>query len=177
MKGLRRRIHELSAHDRARAHRAGARGRGDLSSAAVVGCTPLFGLHIVVCIALAWALGLNKLIVYGAANLSIPPLVPFIGFASVQLGERILHGAGCRCIAATSRSPTCASIAKSFFVDWMVGGVVLGAAIGLVAGWHHLASSSPDVARAAPRRRSAPPSRSRAVATTGCTRASSGTRA
>ena len=109
MKALRARIHELwrtIVHE----HTSPARVAAAIVVGAVVGCTPLFGLHIVVCLALAWALGLNKLIVYGAANLSIPPLVPLIGFASVQLGERIRHGAlaGAR-IAATSRSPTFAS--------------------------------------------------------------------
>src|SRR3954465_531830 len=59
---------------------------------AIVGCSPLFGLHLFVCIGLAWLLRLNQVAVYAAANVSIPPLVPFIGFASVQLGERILRG-------------------------------------------------------------------------------------
>ena len=100
----------------------------------IVGCTPLFGFHILLCIALSFALRLNKLVVYGAANLSIPPLVPFIGFASVQLGERALHG---RWLALTRRDfrlDQVRQLARLFFVDWMVGGAILGTLIGLVAG-------------------------------------------
>src|SRR6185369_14835180 len=58
----------------------------------VIGCTPFFGLHFPICVAAAWLLGLNKLVVYGAANLSIPPMIPLLGFTSVQLGERLVHG-------------------------------------------------------------------------------------
>ena len=58
---------------------------------AVVGCSPLFGLHLPICIALAWLFRLNQLVVYGAANISVPPMIPILGFASVELGERIRH--------------------------------------------------------------------------------------
>jgi uncharacterized protein (DUF2062 family)/SAM-dependent methyltransferase len=100
----------------------------------IVGCTPLFGFHILLCIALSFALRLNKLVVYGAANLSIPPLVPFIGFASVQLGERALHGRWLALQRHDFRLDQVRQLARLFFVDWMVGGAILGTAIGLVAG-------------------------------------------
>ncbi len=133
LKGLRARVRELFAallHE----HTAPGRLAAAVLVGCIVGCTPLFGLHIVVCIALAYALGLNKLVVYGAANLSIPPLVPFIGFASVQLGERLLHGGWLGLRRADFALAHVRTLAKAFFVDWMVGGVTLGAAIGLVAG-------------------------------------------
>lgn len=100
----------------------------------IVGCTPLFGLHFFVCVALALALGLNKLVVYGAANLSIPPMVPLLGFASVQLGERLRHGQWLALTRADFAWHNVRVLAKLFFVDWMVGGVALGAMIGVVAG-------------------------------------------
>ena len=100
----------------------------------IVGCTPLFGFHILLCIALSFALRLNKLVVYGAANLSIPPLVPFIGFASVQLGERALHGRWLALTRHDFRLDQVRQLARLFFVDWMVGGAILGTLIGLVAG-------------------------------------------
>ena len=100
----------------------------------IVGCTPLFGFHILLCLALAFVLRLNKLVVYGAANLSIPPLVPFIGFASVQLGERALHGRWLALTRHDFRLDQVRQLARLFFVDWMVGGAILGTTIGLVAG-------------------------------------------
>jgi uncharacterized protein (DUF2062 family) len=130
---VRRRIHELwrtIVHE----HTSPARVAAAIVVGAIVGCTPLFGLHIVVCLALAWALGLNKLIVYGAANLSIPPLVPFIGFLSVQLGERLRHGTWLALHRSDFALANIRVVARTFFVDWMLGGVVLGAAIGVVAG-------------------------------------------
>jgi len=129
---MRKRLRELwrtIVHE----HTAPGRVAAAIVVGAVVGCTPLFGLHIVVCLALAWLLGLNKLIVYGAANLSIPPLVPLIGFASVQLGERLRHGAWLAVHRSDFALAHIRTVAKTFFVDWMLGGVVLGAAIGLIA--------------------------------------------
>ncbi len=100
---------------------------------AMIGCTPLFGLHIVVCIAVAWLLGLNQLIVYGAANLSIPPLVPIVGFVSVQLGERFLHGHWAYVTRAEFHAHA-RELATRYFVDWMVGGLALGALVGGIGG-------------------------------------------
>ena len=142
MKGLRARIRALGAallHE----HTAPARLAAAVLVGCIVGCTPLFGFHVVVCLALAYAFRLNKLVVYGAANLSIPPMVPLVGFASVQLGERIRHGSWLALRRSDFQLAHVRSMAKLFFVDWMVGGVVLGAAIGLVTGavtWSILAA-------------------------------------
>jgi uncharacterized protein (DUF2062 family) len=133
LKGLRARLRALFAallHE----HTAPARLAAAVLVGCVVGCTPLFGLHFFVCLALAYAFGLNKLVVYGAANLSIPPMVPLLGFASVQLGERIRHGGWLALRRADFQLTHVRTLAKLFFVDWMIGGIVLGAAIGLVAG-------------------------------------------
>ena len=97
---------------------------------AMVGCTPLFGLHFWVCLAAAWLLRLNKVTVYAAANISIPPLVPLLGFASVQTGERLLHGAFLTTPLAEFRR-NLAAMTGRFFVDWLVGGLLVGAGIGM----------------------------------------------
>ncbi|MCU1276971.1 MAG: Glutamate synthase large chain [bacterium] len=142
MKGLRARLRALLAallHE----HTAPARLAAAVLVGCIVGCTPLFGLHFFVCVALAYALGLNKIVVYGAANLSIPPMVPLLGFASVQLGERLRHGGWLALRRGDFALANVRALAKIFFVDWMLGGVVLGAAIGLVAGaitWSILAA-------------------------------------
>lgn len=133
MKELRRRLHALGAalvHE----HTSPARLGLAVLVGCIVGCTPLYGLHLVVCLALAWLFGLNKLVVYGAANLSLPPLVPLVGFASVELGERLRHGGWLAVSRADFEWSHARATAERFFADWMVGGIVLGAAIGLVAG-------------------------------------------
>jgi uncharacterized protein (DUF2062 family) len=142
---LRKRIHEL-AGQMVRAHVAPPRVAAAVLLGCIVGCTPFFGLHIFICIALAWLLSLNQVIVYGAANLSVPPMIPLIGFASVQLGERILHGRWLALSRAQFAGQGARHIAEEFFVDWMLGGVILGAAIGLVAGsivWRMLLARRP----------------------------------
>jgi len=97
---------------------------------AIVGCTPLFGLHFFLCVGLAVLLRLNKVAMYAAANVSIPPLVPLLGFASVQLGERMRHGRWLTLAVADFRRDAPA-LAGRFFVDWLAGGVLVGAAIGV----------------------------------------------
>src|SRR6185436_3582668 len=130
---LRKRIHQL-AGELLRAHIAPGRVAAAVLLGCIVGCTPFFGLHIFICIALAWVLRLNQVIVYGAANLSVPPMIPLIGLAAVQLGEKILHGRWLPLTRASFAEKGAHQIAALFFVDWLVGGVVLGAAIGAVAG-------------------------------------------
>jgi len=100
----------------------------------LVGCTPLFGFHLFVCIGLAWLFRLNQLVVYGAANISIPPMIPFIGFASVQLGERLLHGRWLALTLADFTWRNAPVLGKTFFLDWTVGGLAVGGAVGVAAG-------------------------------------------
>jgi len=130
---LRKRIHQL-AGELLRANLAPRKVALAVLVGCIVGCTPLFGLHIFVCIALAWLFRLNQVIVYGAANLSVPPMIPLIGFFSVQLGEKILHGRWLPLTRASFAGQGAHQIAKMFFVDWLVGGVALGTLVGAVAG-------------------------------------------
>jgi uncharacterized protein (DUF2062 family)/SAM-dependent methyltransferase len=131
--GLRRRLHEL-----ARAVWKQHTSPGRVGLAIVVGCTigatPLFGLHLPICILFALLFGLNQVIVYGAAHISVPPLVPILGFFSVQLGERLLHGRWASVARGDFSGASVHALAGRFFVDWLVGGAILGAAVGLVAG-------------------------------------------
>ncbi len=151
MSGLRRRLRAL-ADTLVHEHTAPARLGAAVLLGCIVGCTPLFGLHFFVCVALAWLFGLNKLVVYGAANLSIPPMVPLLGFASVQLGERVLHGRWLALLRSDFQLGNVRALARLFFVDWLVGGLLLGAAIGAVAGgatWAILAARRASRLRAA----------------------------
>lgn len=57
-----------------------------------VGCLPLYGIHLGICIFLAWALRLNKATVYLAANISNPLLAPVLVAAGIGIGEWIRFG-------------------------------------------------------------------------------------
>jgi len=55
-----------------------------------IGISPLWGFQTVVVLFLAYAFRLNKLIAFAFSNISIPPLIPFIIYASLKTGSFIL---------------------------------------------------------------------------------------
>jgi glycosyltransferase involved in cell wall biosynthesis len=59
-----------------------------------MGIVPLWGLQLVTAILLAVLLRLNKPLVILAANISIPPMIPFILFASFKIGAVWMPGGG-----------------------------------------------------------------------------------
>ena len=129
-------------HEKARAffrfllaqHRTPGRVFWALLFGFVIGCTPLFGVQIFLCIAVSYVLGLNFVIVYGAANISIPPLSPFIGLAAVKLGELVRQGRWVALSRGDCLSLSPFALAKRFFVAWLIGGTLLGMAIGFFVG-------------------------------------------
>ena len=56
-----------------------------------MGIVPIWGYQLLVGIALAHLLKLNKTIFVLAANISIPPMIPLIIYLSCSLGASILH--------------------------------------------------------------------------------------
>jgi uncharacterized protein (DUF2062 family) len=57
-----------------------------------VGVQPTPGLHLPVVLGICVPLRLDAALSYVAANISIPPVAPFLWLASIQIGERILTG-------------------------------------------------------------------------------------
>ncbi|WP_233194438.1 DUF2062 domain-containing protein [Aquimarina sp. I32.4] len=55
-----------------------------------IGLSPLWGFHSIIVIFLAVVLQLNKVIAFAFSNVSFPPFIPFIVFASLKLGGFIL---------------------------------------------------------------------------------------
>jgi uncharacterized protein (DUF2062 family)/SAM-dependent methyltransferase len=133
IRGLRARVHALGRALLA-AHATPGRLAAAVLVGAIVGTSPLFGLHLPLCIAAAAMLRLNQPTVYAAANVSIPPLAPLLGFASVEMGERLLHGRWLPLVVDDFRHPQggLRALAARFFVDWLAGGALVGAAIGAV---------------------------------------------
>jgi uncharacterized protein (DUF2062 family) len=56
-----------------------------------IGCTPLYGLHLTLCVIFARLLGVNRVKTYLAAHISTPLLMPFLLFFEVQTG-RLVRG-------------------------------------------------------------------------------------
>lgn len=58
-----------------------------------IGLSPLWGLHSFLAIFLAIAFRLNKVLAFAFSNVSIPPMIPLIVYASLQLGYYMVpHG-------------------------------------------------------------------------------------
>ena len=55
-----------------------------------IGISPFWGFQTLIVLFLAFALRLNKLIAFAFSNVSIPPLIPFIIYASLKIGSFLL---------------------------------------------------------------------------------------
>jgi uncharacterized protein (DUF2062 family) len=57
-----------------------------------LGVVPLYGVQTPICIGVAWLLGLNRLTVVGAAQISLPPFAPFLVAAGIAIGDLVRFG-------------------------------------------------------------------------------------
>lgn len=64
-----------------------------IATGVFIGCTPLYGLHTILFIALAFLIRpANKLAMFIGTNISLPPTVPLISWLGYSLGRLILNG-------------------------------------------------------------------------------------
>ncbi len=113
----------------AKEHRSRRKVFVGIVTGAIIGTTPLFGLHLIICIMAASALRLNKFLVYLAANISLPPLIPFLAFLSIQFAHTILHGRPMAMDVETLHQHR-----FDFILYWAAGSVPIGGAIGILIG-------------------------------------------
>lgn len=57
-----------------------------------LGVVPLYGIQTGIVLFVAWALRLNRLAVLAAAQISIPPVAPFLIAAGIAIGEYVRFG-------------------------------------------------------------------------------------
>jgi uncharacterized protein (DUF2062 family) len=97
-----------------------------------IGVQPTPGLHTPVVLAISVPLRLDAAVSYVATNVSIPPLAPFLWFASLQIGSRILTG---RFAPLTVEGMGALVRAPGTLLGALVlGSIVLGASLGLAGG-------------------------------------------
>jgi uncharacterized protein (DUF2062 family) len=94
---------------------------------AFIGCLPLYGLHLLLVIIVGGLLGLNRLKMYLAANISNPFFAPALILAEVQCGAWIRRGDLHALTVATVRETD----PWVFGADLVIGSVVIGAAAGV----------------------------------------------
>jgi uncharacterized protein (DUF2062 family) len=100
----------------------------------LIGCSPFLGFQLVLAVALALLLRLNKVAVLLGVQVSAPPVTPLILFANVQLGARILHGHWLPLSLHAVRQTPAATLVRDLLVDFALGGLLLGCILGAVLG-------------------------------------------
>jgi hypothetical protein len=91
----------------------------------VIGLTPLYGLHVLLALALAAALRINIAGAALATQISNPFFAPFLIVASVRIGNWMGVGEG-----GVSLGPGVTQLIRA----WLAGGLALGTALGLLLG-------------------------------------------
>jgi uncharacterized protein (DUF2062 family) len=99
-----------------------------------IGCTPFYGLQTVVGLGLATALSLNRLAVLLGTQVSVPPLAPFLLFASAQVGALVLRGHWLPLSIEAMRAVPRSRLVAELLGDLLLGGAIVGAALALPAG-------------------------------------------
>lgn len=95
-----------------------------------MGIMPVWGWQMAIALALAILLKLNKAITLVASNISIPPMIPFILLGSYYTGGLILD----RHQAINYDSGITFEFVKKNFLQYIVGALAFGAAMGTLAG-------------------------------------------
>ncbi len=114
------------------------RGRGSPARLGVsvgvglfIGCLPLYGLHVWLCLALCLPLRLDAVAACLASNVSNPFVAPFLILAEVQLGSYLLHGEP----ASFELSRGALHGIADLLYEAALGGVIVGAVFAFVGGW------------------------------------------
>ena len=93
-----------------------------------IGCQPLYGLHLVLVLAVCVPLRLDAVLAYLAANISNPLVAPFLIFSEVETGAYLLTGRWVAFDVAQAR----ATGALGFARQLLIGSVAVGAGLALV---------------------------------------------
>jgi uncharacterized protein (DUF2062 family) len=96
-----------------------------------MGIVPIWGFQLIVAISLAFLYKLNKALVVLAANISVPPLIPFILYASHLTGKIWMGDQGHD--ISFSKGITVDTIEESF-IQYITGAITLAVILGVIAG-------------------------------------------
>ncbi len=100
----------------------------------LIGCSPFFGAHMPIGLAIASRYSLNKLAIVIGTNISNPITGPFVIIGSIQLGWRILNGSWITYADMTAMFHESAlNLANRFIESWLLGFPIMGALTGIAA--------------------------------------------
>jgi uncharacterized protein (DUF2062 family)/SAM-dependent methyltransferase len=121
---LRRQVHGLRMEGSGPARETTA-----IACGVFIGCLPFYGFHLLICWIAGWALGLNRLKMYLAANISNPFVAPFLLFAELQTGSWLRRGT----FHALTLEAVRQTGAVTIGVDLLLGSVAVGGALAALA--------------------------------------------
>ena len=134
-------LYELRVEQGTPARHAVAVGLGTF-----IGCLPLYGLHLPLCLGVAHLARVNKLLCYLAAYINNPLTGPWITLAELELGHLVLHGTMMPLTLQAAREASVWGLG----LDLALGGFLFAAVAGLLLGlltffWLHAARVPPRV--------------------------------
>lgn len=97
----------------------------------LIGCFPIFGLHLPLCVVVGKCLRLNRAEMYIATNINNPLVAPFLVFIEIQLGSLILNGRFRELSLGAVKAISLTSVLAELAVGSTVLGVLLGATLGV----------------------------------------------
>jgi len=95
-----------------------------------MGIAPVWGWQMAIALTLAFLFRLNKAITLIAANISIPPMIPLILFASYMTGGLVMNNH----LAIPYDTGITFEFVKENFFQYVIGALIFGAALGILAG-------------------------------------------
>ena len=122
---LRRAFWELRTEGAGPGREAAAIGIG-----VFIGCLPVFGFHLLLCLAIGWCLRVNRLKMYLAANISNPFFAPLLILAELEVGAVLRRGSFHALTLETVKNID----PWSFGADLIVGSIAIGGVLGLLTG-------------------------------------------
>ncbi len=101
----------------------------------LIGCLPLFGLHLPLCIGFAKLLRLSAPIAYLAAHINNPWTAPFLLYFEATLGHRLTRGEWLRLDPQAFRDAGGLALGRDLLLGSVIVGVVLGTLLALLSLW------------------------------------------
>ena len=104
-----------------------------------VGCSPFYGFHTLIVAAISLFLRLNAGLLFLGSQIAIPPLAPFLIFASIWIGSRLRSlWSGAPLTLMQTFTPHSFRefliIGSEHLAEWFIGSLMLGAGLGVTSG-------------------------------------------
>jgi uncharacterized protein (DUF2062 family) len=96
-----------------------------------MGIVPIWGFQLVTAIAISIVLRLNKALVIIAANISIPPFIPFILYGSMVSGSFWM---GARAVSLPAAKDVTMEFIQTSLTQYLFGSITLAVVAGTVSG-------------------------------------------